>query len=214
MNITSRLVSLLVRVPLGLLLIPSCATHGERGALAPTRKDVPAWVQRGMPGSGHAVLAPLVGRWRTRLSVYGTLGRSPDLPPLVSDDITTTREWIADGQYIEDRTEGSLNGQPYWRRGWLGYSNMDRRYEWLTIAPRVPMMLYLGTSGSGETLPIVMTGVFTDQGIVDEDTVGKPVRQKTIIRIESNDRHVIELYFTPPERPERLAMRMEFERLP
>ena len=47
-------------------------------------------------------------------------------------------------------------------------------------------------------MPIDVTGVFTDQGVVNEQTVGKPVGQRTVIRIESNDRNVSELYFTPP----------------
>ena len=38
-----------------------------------------------------------------------------------------------------------------------------------------------------------VTGVFTDQGVVNEQTVGKPVAQRTVIRIEGNDRHVFEL---------------------
>jgi quinol monooxygenase YgiN len=113
---------------------------------------------------------------------------------------------------VEDTTEGTVGGQPYWRRGWLGYSNIDRRYEWVTVAPRVPMMIYLGTPGSGERLPIDVSGVFTDQGAVNEQTVGKPIVQRTLIRIESNDRHVSELYFTPPGGREQLALRLVYTR--
>src|SRR5262245_43498085 len=171
----------------------------------PGQQGVPAWVQRGTPSAGPAALGPLVGVWRGHQSVYGTRGRSPDLPPIVSQDIRTTRVWVADGQYIEDTTEGTVEGQPYWRRGWLGYSNIDRRYEWVTVAPRVPMMIYLGKPGSGDQLPIEMTGVFTDQGVVSEQTVGKPIGQRTVIRIESPDRHIFELYFTPPGGKEQLA---------
>jgi Protein of unknown function (DUF1579) len=112
-----------------------------------------------------------------------------------------------------DTTEGTVEGQPYWRRGWLGYSNLDRRYEWVTIAPRVPMMIYLGKPGSGDQMPIDVTGVFTDQGVVNEQTVGKAVVQRTVIRIESNDRHVSELYFTPPGMREQLAMRLVYTRI-
>jgi hypothetical protein len=178
-----------------------------------TQQPIPSWVQRGMPGPGQAALAPLVGSWTVELSIYGTMGRSPDLPPLVSRDIRTKRVWIADGQFLEDTTEGTVQGQPYWRRGWLGYSNLDRRYEWVTVAPRVPMMIYLGNPGSGEQMPIEVTGVFTDQGVVSEQTVGKPVGQRTVIRIDTNDRHVFELYFKPPEGKEQLAMRMVYTRV-
>ena len=186
--------------------------YGQQ-ASAPGQQAVPAWVQRGIPSAGHAALAPLVGSWRVEQSIYGTMGRSPALPPIVSHDIRTTRIWVADGQYIEDTTEGTVEGQPYWRRGWLGYSNIDRRYEWVTIGPRVPMMIYLGKPGSGEQTPIEVTGVFTDQGVVSEQTVGKPVVQRTVIRIESHDRHAFELYFTPPGGTEQLALRAVYTRI-
>jgi hypothetical protein len=75
------------------------------------------------------------------------------------------------------------------------------------------MMIYLGKPGSGEKMPIDVSGVFTDQGVVSEETVGKPVVQRTVIRIESNDRHVSELYFTPPGRKEQLALRMVYTRM-
>ena len=136
-------------------VVPVLAQNAE--AQSKTEQPAPAWVQRGIPGAGHAALAPLVGSWRAELSIYGTMGRSPDLPPIVSRDIRTSRVWVADRQYIEDTTEGTIEGKPYWRRGWLGYSNLDRRYEWVTIGPRVPMMIYLGKPGSGEQWPIEVT---------------------------------------------------------
>src|SRR5262249_41165528 len=83
----------------------------------PQQPGPPAWVQRGLPGAGHAALAPLAGTWRTEVSIYGTMGRSPDLPPIVSRDVRTTRVWVADGQYLQDTTEGTVDRQPYWRRG-------------------------------------------------------------------------------------------------
>jgi hypothetical protein len=75
------------------------------------------------------------------------------------------------------------------------------------------MMIYLGKPGSGEQMPIEVSGVFTDQGVVSEQTVGKPVGQRTLVRIENNDRHVFELYFKPPTGKEQLALRMVYTRI-
>jgi Protein of unknown function (DUF1579) len=212
---TTALRSALIIVGAWVLALPTSAQNPDpqRRTAPAAQQAVPDWARRGIPGAGHAALAPLVGSWRVEMGIYGTMGRSPDLPPIVSNDIRTTRIWVADGQYIEETTEGTVEGQPYWRRGWLGYSNLDRRYEWVTIAPRVPMMIYLGKPGSGEQMPIEVTGVFTDQGVVSERTVGKPVVQRTVFRIESNDRHVSELYFTPPGGKEQLALRIVYTRL-
>jgi quinol monooxygenase YgiN len=178
------------------------------------KKELPDWMRRGIPGTGHTALEPLIGSWRVHKSIHGTMGRSPNLPPIISDDITTRREWVADRHYIEDTTEGTVESNPYWRRGWLGYSSMDRRYEWVTIdSLNTTMMRYLGDAGSGERTPINMSGVFTDQGVVSEKTVGKPVGMRTVIRIENNDRHVVELYFTPPDGKEQLADRSVYTRV-
>ncbi len=65
------------------LLAPFAAAQNTK-AQSTTQQAVPPWVQRGVPGAGHAALAPLVGSWRVELSIYGTMGRSPDLPPIVS----------------------------------------------------------------------------------------------------------------------------------
>ena len=178
----------------------------------PPGQPVPAWQQRGQAGPGQAALDRLVGSWNVELSIYATMGRSADLPPIVSNDIRTNRAWTANRYYVEDTTEGTVAGQPYFRKGWLGYSNIDQRYEWVTIAPLVPMMIYLGKPGSGEKMPIEVTGTFTDQGVVSEKSVGKSVVQRTVFRIESEDRHVSELYFTPPGGKEQLAMRLVYTR--
>jgi hypothetical protein len=180
LSMTTMLRTLLIMIVVCIFAMTTPAeTPDSQGETPQTvKQDVPNWLSRGIPGAGHTALAPPIGSWRVELSIFGTLGRSPDLPPIVSKDIRSTRVWIADGQYIEDTTEGTVDGQPYWRRGWLGYSNIDRRYEWVTVAPRVPMMIYLGKPGSGEKLPIEVTGVFTDQGVVSEQTVGKTIVQR------------------------------------
>ena len=217
----STLVKSKLKIALMLLTIGIFAGANELALLAQSstavpdaKQDMPDWLRRGIPGEGHAALKPLIGTWRVHKSIYGTLGRSPDLPPIVSDDIITRREWVANGHYIEDLTEGKIEGDPYWRKGWLGYSNMDHRYEWTTIdSLNTTMMRYLAKPESGVNLPIDMTGVFTDQGVVNEKTVGKPVGQRTVIRIEGDDRHIFELYFTPPGEKEQLADRSVYTRI-
>jgi hypothetical protein len=193
------------------------AQHRDSRPAAPAvaQREMPSWMRRGLPGPGHAALEPLVGAWRVHKSIYATMGRRSDEPPLVSDDIIARREWVAGGRYVQDTTEGTVAGMPYWRRGWLGYSNMDRRYEWVTIdAVNTTMMIYLGAPGSGQRTPISMSGAFTDQGVAGERSVGKRVGQRTVIRIENKDRHVIELYFTPPGGKEALADRSVYTRAP
>ena len=181
-------------------------------AAAPT--ELPGWVHRGLPGPGHAAIAPLAGTWRVQMGIYATLGRSADAPPITSDDLVTRRLWVAGGRYLEDMTEGTLEKSRYWRRGWLGYDNMAARYEWVTIDDiNAGMMRYVSRTGSGPQTRIDLLGTFVDQGVAGEAFVGKTVPMRTLIRIEGPDRHVIELYFTPPGRKEALATRAVYTRI-
>jgi hypothetical protein len=215
MLMRKHLISLIVVGAYMLVMWP--APHAQTSTTAVqagAQPETPAWMRRGLPGPGHTALNPLVGAWRVQMSIHAAMGRSPDAPPIVSDDLTCGREWVAEGRYIEDMTQGTAAGAPYWRKGWLGYSTMDRRYEWVTIdAVNTMMMSYAGARGSGDRRPISMTGVFTDQGIAGEQSVGKSVDMRTVIAFESNDRHVIELYFTPRGKPEMLATRAVYTRV-
>jgi hypothetical protein len=91
---------------------------------------------------------------------------------------------------------------------------MDRRYEWNTVdALNTMMMTYKGRPDSAHaTGDIVMTGEFTDQGLLGAASVGKTIGQRTVIKIESPDRHVFELYFTPRGEKERLIDRSIYTR--
>jgi hypothetical protein len=174
--------------------------------------EMPMVLRRGLPGPGHALLRPLEGTFKVQMSAYMGPG-TPD-KPAVSTDITCRREWIADGRFLRDVTEGVFAGSRYYREGTLGFSNIDQRYEWVTAdAANANMMIYRGKDGSGPHAPIDMAGVFTDQGWLGEAAVGKPIPMRTVITIESRDRHTFELYFTPPGRPEVLVDRKVYTRV-
>ena len=73
------------------------------------------------------------------------------------------------------------------------------------------MMTYKGAKNSARP-NIVMTGEFTDQGVLGYAYAGKTIGQRTVIKIESPDRHVFEFYFKPPCDKELLAARAVYTR--
>jgi hypothetical protein len=214
---------------LGILLIAGAAVslseqHG--GAQAQQRSattakkavkaeadELPAMVRNGLPGPMHDRLNSLLGKWQVEMAIY-IAGGSPERP-VISRDLTCRREWIAEtgNRYLRDVTEGSVGGNRYYRMGLLGYSTMDKRYEWVTIdALNANMMIYRGRNGDSSE-DISMTGEFTDQGVLGERYAGKTVGMRTVIRIESSERNVVELYVTPPQAHEFLATRAIYTRL-
>jgi len=176
--------------------------------------DQPLMVKNGLPGEMHKRLDALVGEWNVEMSLYIAGGTAEK--PVVSKDLICRRSWIAEtgNRFIKDVTEGTMAGDPYYRLGILGYSTMDKRYEWNTVdALNSMMMTYKGaketTTATGD---IVMSGEFTDQGVLGDKYAGKTIKQRTVIKIESPDRHIFELYFTPPGEKEKLVDRKVYTR--
>ncbi|MFI9838326.1 DUF1579 family protein [Nonomuraea sp. NPDC051941] len=163
------------------------------------------------PGPFHRQLDPLVGTWKAVKTNYLLGGGKP----IVSRDITVTTRWIAKtgGRFLEERTEGTLGGNPYYRLGVLGFSTIDRRYEWTTFDSVTPTaMTYRGPALTKRTDKLSLPGTFTDPGVLGPEYVGKTIPMRTVITIRSNDKHTFDLYFTPPGQSERLVDHVVYTR--
>src|SRR5262245_15310655 len=137
----------------------------------------PAMVRNGQPGAMHRRLDALVGDWDVEMTFYIAGGTAEK--PMVARGLICHREWIAEtgNKHMRDITQGTAGGNPYYRLGILSYSTMDRRYEWNTVdALNANMMTYKGVKGSASaTGDIVMTGAFTEQGVLGASYAGKHV---------------------------------------
>lgn len=171
--------------------------------MAPSPSELPPFVQRGLPGPFHAALEPLDGDWRVDKQIYIAIGTREH--PAVSHDMTCRRRWIGGSRHLEDITEGGLGDGTYYRLGVLGFSTMDRCYEFATFdAMNANSMLYRSAPLEAPANKIIMTGKFTDQGLFGEAYAGKSMPMRTTIEILAADRHTIDLHFMPPGQPEAL----------
>ncbi len=188
------------------------STPAANQGTKPEANQLPLMVRNGLPGTMHERLNVLVGEWQVEMTFYiagGTRER-----PLISRDLTCRRDWISEtgNRHLRDITEGLIGGNRYYRLGLLGYSTMDQAYEWVTVdALNANMMIYRGRGGA-RSRDISMPGEFTDQGVLGDRYAGQRVGMRTLIRIESPERHVFELYMTPPKGRELLAARAIYTR--
>jgi hypothetical protein len=200
---------MIVRRQLFIGAITAALTFTFAGAMA---ESPPPFVVRGLPGDGQEAMKSLAGNWRVNETLYLAIG-SPE-HPAISDDLVAHREWIGDGRFLREVTKGTIAGSPSWREGTLGYSSMDRRFEWVTQdSLNTNMMIYLAASNSGSSFPASLKGTFTDQGVLGEKFAGKTIAQRTVITIINPNRNIFDLYFTPPGEPERLAIHYVYTRI-
>ncbi|MEV6321135.1 DUF1579 family protein [Nocardia sp. NPDC051787] len=162
--------------------------------------------------AGHQRLNVLVGEWTGAKSTF-VAGGTVDNP--VHREIVSRWHWIGKtgNNFLQEEAEGTPGGAPYYRLGLLGYAPTDNRYEWTTVDNVTPMtMSYKGAQNSGGGGDISMAGEFTDPGILGPQFTGKTIPMRTLIKPESQDRVVMEIYFSPPGAPEQLADRVELTR--
>ncbi|HEY3687351.1 MAG TPA: DUF1579 family protein [Streptosporangiaceae bacterium] len=162
------------------------------------------------PGPYHRRLDPLVGTWQAVKTNY-ILGDEP----IVTTDFTVTTRWIEEtaGHFLEERSTGTLGGAAYYRLGVLGFSNIDRRYEWTTFDSVTPTaMTYRGPALTEVTSVLSVPGEFTDPGVLGPEFAGRTIPMRTEITIDPGGRHVFDLFFTPPGQAERLVDRVVYDR--
>ncbi|ONM48843.1 DUF1579 family protein [Nocardia donostiensis] len=194
------------------LLGTACGTAATESTVAETGITI-AGAAPEHQDPGHARLDQLVGEWNVEKATF-VAGGTPD-NPLRGHDLVSRWRWIGKtgNNFLEEEVEGMLGDRPYYRLGHLGYSTVDDRYEWSTVDSVSPMMMtYQGAKGSGSAAEISMTGDFTDPGLTGEQNIGMTIPMRTLIKLESLDRTVMEIYFTPPGEPELLADRVVLTR--
>lgn len=161
------------------------------------------------PGPNHRALDPLVGTWKAVKTNYILGGGTP----VVSRDITVKVRWIGrtGGRFLREETSGTLGGNRYYRLGVLGFSTIDRRYEWTTFDSVTPTaMTYRGVPVTGTPSVLSIPGEFTDPGILGPDHLGKSIPMRTVITLGAHP--AFDLYFTPPGQAERLVDRVVYTR--
>ena len=165
--------------------------------------DMPPFARRGLPGPFHAALKPLEGDWRVDKRIFTAVGTRER--PAIGVGITCHRRWFGGGRHLEDITEGTIGGSPYYRLGVLGFSNVDRRYELATFdALNANMMVYVSDPLDQPSAKATLSGTFRDQGLLGEAYAGKLIPMRMTIEIQGPDRHVVDLTFMPPGEPEVL----------
>ncbi|MBF6206313.1 DUF1579 family protein [Streptomyces gardneri] len=185
--------------------------HAHPGVTSTTTTTTAA-VRPEQQDAGHRRLNQLVGEWKGEKSTF-VAGGTADNP--IKREIVSRWEWIAEtgNNFLREEAEDIQGSAAYYRLGLLGFSPTDNRYEWSTVDSITPMtMSYKGAKGSGGDAEIVMAGEFTDPGVLGEQFIGKTIAMRTVIRLESADRVVMEISFTPPGEAERVADRVVLTR--
>lgn len=151
-----------------------------------------------LPGPKHRHLESLVGVWNVQL----TLRPAAEAPPIISTDLICHMQWIIDGRYLEEKTEGTLGGKPYVRQGYLTYHTLLQQYEYMTM-DNLDTGFMTSYSIRDDYSHISTYGSFVQAGD-GQEIVGRVIKLRYVWFLEDAKNLTMHMYVTPPANQEFL----------
>lgn len=175
--------------------------------IASVTAPMPASARLALPGENHRWLEPLVGQWNVEMRVFFAPGQAP----LVSKEMTATRDWILGRRYLREDLSGVFAGNPANRIATLGFNNLDERWELSTIDTFEPgQMVYTGVA-RGSANRFELRGESTEAGMGAAPT-GRKRELRYAFEIMDADKNIQKIYLKYPAQPEMLFVEQIFTR--
>jgi hypothetical protein len=174
------LLPLLVTLPLSAI-----AEEKKKPLAADQEAMMKAWQEFATPSEGHAFLKNLTGSWTMTTKTW----MDPKAEPEESTG-TAESKLIFGDRYVQEDVKGTAMGQPFEGRSYTGFNNASKKYQ----------TTWIDTMGTGVYLfegALDKTGkVLTMTAETIDPMTKKKTKTKSITRIESDNKHVFEMYET------------------
>lgn len=154
------------------LFLPTTA-HAQQEKEMPTmtpemQAEMAAWMKLAQPGDHHKHLAPFVGSWKGKVTMW----MGPDQAPMVEESAAEAR-WLMGGRFLEWQQTGNFGDMPFEGMAIEGYNNGEERYESVWLDNFGTILLVFSGSCSDDGKHRKMITKFADVvagGVVDYRT--------------------------------------------
>lgn len=138
----------------------------------------------GTPGPGHVALDALVGDWKAEVKCWMESGRSPEVT-----QARANTSWTLKGRFLEEEFHGEMMGKPFNGKTLLGFDNTKQTYNSVWMSDTQTSMFTSEGKGDSGNKVITLEGKATCAA-----TGRKDVPMKTVLRVISPDKHVLEMF--------------------
>lgn len=156
------------------------------------------------PGAHHDQLKPLAGKWET----VGKFRMDP-AAPWTETKSKATIEWVLGGRFLTQKVMGDpmMPGEPPFEGfGILGYDNQAQKFVSTWMDNMGTMIMTADGTADAAGKVITFKGDFMDP------MTNQKTWMKTVYKIESNDKFMIEMYGPDQAGKEYLAMELTHTR--
>jgi len=168
-----------------------------------TKPDMSECAEMAKTTEAHARFKPFIGKFKARVQMWMAPG-----DPMISTGVMTNTLELG-GRYLHQSYKGDPNPGPFPSfegRGYWGYNTTDNRYEgfWIDNACTFMMTEQGQVDAAGK--------VWTMHGSMTNPQTGQPMKKKSIVKLESENRHTMEMFFQSPGSDWQRSMHIEYTR--
>jgi len=151
----------------------------------------------------HERFEPFVGIFKAEVKLW----MGPGDPKVMTGTMKNSLD--LGGRYLRHDYEGKGAEGPFAHfagRGFWGFNTVTRKYEgfWIDTASTFMMTETGDVDDSGK--------VWNMEGEIINPETMKPMRKRSVIKLQDHDHHSMEMYFTAPDGSEFKSMEVQYER--
>ena len=159
-----------------------------------------AVMKAGAVNENHALLKPLIGKWKSAIKTW----ESPTGMPQTSEGSSTAMS-LYDGRFVMEDLKSTMMGMPFQGMSVTGYDNLQKKFciFWIDNSSTA-FFLFMGTYD-----PMKKAFTYTSKWTMP---MGQVWDVRMVIRVVSNDEHVQEMHVTMPGMKEYKTMEITYTR--
>ena len=156
-------------------------SQSQTGDKAEMMKKVEA---AGAPGPAHKALQGMVGNWKAEVKCWMDPAGSPEVSQATAKGTLTFG-----GRFLEEEFHGQMMGKPFTGKTLLGFDNIKQTFNSVWISDGQTSIFTSEGKGDNGNKVITLEGKASCAA-----TGRKDVPMKTVLRLNSPDKRVLEMY--------------------
>lgn len=177
------------------------SAQASAAATSDPARTTEAMLRLGAVNENHQRLKSLTGKWNVVIRMW----MQPGAPSQDSKGTAEIRS-ILDGHYVQEDFRGTAMGKPFTGLSLIGYDNVKQQYTTTWVDSLSTQTTF--SEGTADPTGKVITSISHHT----DPLTRKPTHTKFVVRIESDKKHVMEMFEPGPDGTEFKSMELTYAR--
>lgn len=193
----------LIALLLGLLplIAAGCTVLEEEKKEPEPSGEMAEWMKANAPGENHKLLEKMAGDWDAEVTFVFDPTKAPEV-----NKTTSKKEMVLGGRFLFSAYEIKTGAMPHSGRGYIGYNNLTKKFQMMNLSTTYTAMEMDDGDYDAKTKAITFKSAMKEL-----DWGGQKIRYstRTVITLESDDKHTFSIFTTYPDMKEMEGKEIE-----